>query len=62
MMSAASEAGAIASKLCGAGGGGCMITFVRDGAEDAVVAALEGAGARRLSYHIAREGLKVRKS
>jgi D-glycero-alpha-D-manno-heptose-7-phosphate kinase len=59
MMTAARDAGAISSKLCGAGGGGCMITYVRDGAEDAVAAALEAAGARRLPYHIAREGLKI---
>jgi D-glycero-alpha-D-manno-heptose-7-phosphate kinase len=61
MMAAARDAGALASKLCGAGGGGCMITFVREGAEEAVTAALEGAGARRLRYHIAREGLKIRR-
>jgi D-glycero-alpha-D-manno-heptose-7-phosphate kinase len=59
MMTAARDAGALSSKLCGAGGGGCMITFVRDGAEEAVTAALEASGARRLKYHIAREGLKV---
>jgi len=59
MMAAAQKAGAIASKLCGAGGGGCMITFAREGAEEAVAAALETAGARRLPYHVAREGLRI---
>jgi D-glycero-alpha-D-manno-heptose-7-phosphate kinase len=62
MMAAARDAGAIASKLCGAGGGGCMITFAEEGAEEAVTAALELAGARRLEYHIAREGLKVERA
>jgi D-glycero-alpha-D-manno-heptose-7-phosphate kinase len=59
MMAAAREAGALASKLCGAGGGGCMITWAPEGAEERVVAALSSAGARRLPYHIARRGLTV---
>jgi len=59
IMAAAQRAGAQASKLCGAGGGGCMITFVPEGAREAVVAALEAEGARPLSYHIARHGLQV---
>jgi D-glycero-alpha-D-manno-heptose-7-phosphate kinase len=59
MMAAAERAGAVASKLCGAGGGGCMITFVPEGAQEAVVAALEAEGARPLPYHIARQGLQV---
>jgi D-glycero-alpha-D-manno-heptose-7-phosphate kinase len=59
MMAAAESAGAQASKLCGAGGGGCMITFVPDGAQEAVIAALEGEGARPLPYRIARHGLQV---
>lgn len=62
MMTAAREAGAIASKLCGAGGGGCMITWAPEGGEEAVAAALEQAGARRLSYRIARRGLSVKES
>jgi D-glycero-alpha-D-manno-heptose-7-phosphate kinase len=59
MMTAAREAGAIASKLCGAGGGGCMITWAAEGTEERVAAALEVAGARRLPYGIAREGLQI---
>jgi D-glycero-alpha-D-manno-heptose-7-phosphate kinase len=59
MMAAAQRAGAQASKLCGAGGGGCMITFVPDGAQEAVIAALEAEGARPLPYHIARQGLQI---
>lgn len=61
MMAAAAEAGAMASKLCGAGGGGCMITFVRDGAQEPVRRALESRGARVLPYRISREGLQVRR-
>ncbi len=59
MMAAAQRAGAQASKLCGAGGGGCMISFASEGTRDAVVSALEAEGARPLPYRIARHGLKV---
>ncbi len=59
MMAAAQRAGAQASKLCGAGGGGCMITFAPEAARGAVVAALEAEGARPLAYRIARRGLQV---
>jgi D-glycero-alpha-D-manno-heptose-7-phosphate kinase len=59
LMAAARSAGALASKICGAGGGGCMISVVepRDRAE--VEAALEDAGAQVLTFHIARRGLTV---
>jgi D-glycero-alpha-D-manno-heptose-7-phosphate kinase len=59
MMVAARESGAIASKLCGAGGGGCMITWAQAGTEEHVAAALEANGARRIAYRIARQGLDV---
>jgi len=61
MMAAAADAGALASKLCGAGGGGCMITFVREGTRAAVCAALEGCGAQVIPYQLARGGLEVRR-
>jgi D-glycero-alpha-D-manno-heptose-7-phosphate kinase len=61
MMEAAERGGALASKLCGAGGGGCMITFARDGAQDAVRDALTRLGARVLPYRISRTGLQVRR-
>src|SRR5207253_5047953 len=59
IMAAAQRAGAQASKLCGAGGGGCMITFTPDGAREAVITALEAEGARPLPFRIARHGLQV---
>jgi len=59
LMAATHEAGALASKICGAGGGGCMITVAEESARPAVIEALEANGARHLPYHIAREGLKV---
>ncbi len=59
MMAAARDAGALASKLCGAGGGGCMISFAAEGRQEAVLAALEAHGARHLPYSISRDGLRV---
>jgi len=59
MVEAAKSAGGLASKICGAGGGGCMITFVQKGKREAVEAALESAGATVLAFRIARQGLTV---
>jgi len=59
LMAAAAGAGAWASKICGAGGGGCMITVAPEGKRAAVIAALEADGARHLDYRIARQGLTV---
>ncbi len=56
LMAKAAEAGALASKICGAGGGGCMITFAEAGREEEVKQALQAAGAELLEYKIAREG------
>jgi D-glycero-alpha-D-manno-heptose-7-phosphate kinase len=61
MMAAARDSGALASKLCGAGGGGCMITFVREGAREKVCARLESQGARVIPFRISRQGLQVRR-
>lgn len=60
MVEAAKGAGALASKICGAGGGGCMITFVGEGKRKPVEAALESAGAQVMPFRIAREGLTVK--
>ncbi|UCH33275.1 MAG: hypothetical protein JSV65_11910 [Armatimonadota bacterium] len=59
LMAAAAAAGAWASKICGAGGGGCMITVAPDDKRQAVIAALEAGGAKHLDYRIARQGLTV---
>ncbi|MCA1596164.1 MAG: hypothetical protein LC772_07035, partial [Chloroflexi bacterium] len=59
MVHAAQSAGAAASKICGAGGGGCMVTLTEAERRPAVERALEGAGATVLPFSIDREGLKV---
>lgn len=59
LMSAAAGAGALASKICGAGGGGCMITWAPPEKRPAVEKALTDNGARVLPFKIAREGVSV---
>jgi D-glycero-alpha-D-manno-heptose-7-phosphate kinase len=51
------EAGASAAKLCGAGGGGCLVAFGPPDRRDAVRAALGDGGARVLEFQIERHGL-----
>jgi len=59
IIAAAEKAGALANKLCGAGGGGCMISFAEPENRDAVIRALEANGARHMPYRVARKGLTV---
>jgi D-glycero-alpha-D-manno-heptose-7-phosphate kinase len=59
MMAAARDAGAWASKICGAGGGGCMISLAPPEARAAVIDALEGAGATYMDAHLVRDGVRV---
>lgn len=59
LMAAAEAAGAVASKICGAGGGGAMITYVPPQKRATVEQALVEAGAQILPYHIDRQGLVV---
>jgi len=59
MIAAAAKAGARASKLCGAGGGGCMITYAEPEDVPAVKEALARAGATVMPFHIVREGIRM---
>jgi D-glycero-alpha-D-manno-heptose-7-phosphate kinase len=59
IMAAAAQAGARASKICGAGGGGCMITTAEPDDVPAVRAALVRAGARVLEAQVVAEGLTL---
>lgn len=56
---AARRAGALGVKVCGAGGGGCLVAFARDGRAVAVAEAIEATGAQVLRAPIARRGLRV---
>ena len=59
LMTAALGAGAKANKLCGAGGGGCMISVVNPHNREAVIEDLKKAGARPLEFRVARQGVQV---
>lgn len=61
MMRAAAGAGAVASKVCGAGGGGCMVTVVEPRERENVRRALAAEGAMLLDCTIAREGVRLYK-
>jgi D-glycero-alpha-D-manno-heptose-7-phosphate kinase len=56
---AARRAGALGVKVCGAGGGGCLVAFAREGRRDAVAEAVAGTGARVLEARVARRGVRV---
>lgn len=60
LIAAAAGQGAVASKICGAGGGGCMITVVPPDRREKVIGALTECGARHLPFAISRRGLQIR--
>jgi len=53
----AMRAGATAAKVCGAGGGGCLICYGPPGQRDAIRETLAAGGARLLDFSIERHGL-----
>lgn len=59
MIAAAEKAGALASKICGAGGGGCLLTLAPPAARQAVVAALNASGARVMDVKLDPQGLTL---
>lgn len=56
----AMRAGATAAKICGAGGGGCLVCYVPPDRHDEVSAALANGGAKVLDYRVERDGLMRR--
>lgn len=58
----ANEAGALAGKVCGAGGGGCLLCLVEPERHADVSAALAAGGAKVLACGIEREGLTMARS
>lgn len=59
IITAASEGGATAAKVCGAGGGGCMILAVSAGKQQSVANAVIEAGGTVLEYDVAPRGLEL---
>ncbi|OIN96925.1 hypothetical protein AUJ66_04835 [Candidatus Desantisbacteria bacterium CG1_02_38_46] len=55
----AKKNGALASKLCGAGGGGCMITYVKKGDREKIKNVLQSLGAKYMDARIAKQGLTI---
>lgn len=56
----ARKAGALASKVCGAGGGGCVVSVVPSGRKGTIQRALAREGFQVLPFRIARQGLRLR--
>ena len=59
LMSAAKGAGAWASKICGAGGGGCMVTICPKNKREKVIKAIESHGGQIIDCSIDKDGLVV---
>jgi D-glycero-alpha-D-manno-heptose-7-phosphate kinase len=51
--------GALAGKVCGAGGGGCVVFLIEPGARERVERAIGEAGAKVLPVKIDRQGVRV---
>jgi D-glycero-alpha-D-manno-heptose-7-phosphate kinase len=60
MIAATMKQGARAAKVCGAGGGGCVIFFVEPQAKQRVSSAITATGGRVLRFKIHNKGLIVR--
>ena len=60
IIAGARRAGAVAGKVCGAGGGGCVALVIEPEARSRVEAVIEGVGATLLPMRVAREGVAVK--
>jgi D-glycero-alpha-D-manno-heptose-7-phosphate kinase len=60
LIAAARRAGSLGAKVCGAGGGGCVVFLVERGSKPAVVSAIEREGGEVLPAKVARRGVQVR--
>ena len=60
IIAAAHRKGALAGKVCGAGGGGCVTLLIEPGARARVEAAVAAAGGQLLPIRIDRRGVQVR--
>ncbi len=62
MIQAAGRQGARAAKVCGAGGGGCVIILADPDCRERVAQALRDCGGRVLPFRVAREGVSLARS
>jgi len=58
LIEVAKRSGARAAKVCGAGGGGCVIALIEEGARSRVEEAIREHGGEPLNFRTAREGLR----
>jgi D-glycero-alpha-D-manno-heptose-7-phosphate kinase len=58
LMNLARQNGGLAAKVCGAGGGGCVIFMVEPDARQQVAQALARAGGQLLPFQVARHGIR----
>ena len=56
------RAGVTGAKVCGAGGGGCVIFLVERGSKAAVSAIVEREGATVLPVRVAARGVRIREA
>ncbi len=59
---AAEKANALASKICGAGGGGCLVTVCRPEDKANVEKSIAGAGAQILPFYLSHSGVTIKES
>jgi D-glycero-alpha-D-manno-heptose-7-phosphate kinase len=57
---AAGRQGALAAKVCGAGGGGCIVFLLQEGAKERVAEVMRRMGGQVLPSGVARDGLIVK--
>ena len=62
LISVATRQGGRAAKACGAGGGGCVIFLVEEGAASRVATAIGDNGGRVLPLQVARNGMRISSS
>ena len=60
MIAQTAKQGTLAAKVCGAGGGGCVVFLVAPGTKSAVEQMLTRMGGRIISFGVSRHGLEVR--
>jgi len=58
LIAATRRHGARAAKVCGAGGGGCVIFLVEEGSRERVQEVIRKNGGQPLDFHVVREGLR----
>ncbi len=60
MIEQTAKHGTLAAKVCGAGGGGCVVFLVAPGTKSAVEQTLTRMGGRIINFGVSRNGLEVR--